>query len=52
MHIPIIFSEALSLALNRTIICIIIDRLLIKGKGRGELVPTKENRNVLEVTSR
>jgi len=54
MHIPTIFSDALSLALNRTISSIIIDRLLIKG--RGGLVPIsdkgKQKRTDLEVTNR
>jgi len=35
MHIPTIFSEAFSLALNRTISSIIIDKFL-KGKRDGE----------------
>jgi len=53
MHIPAILSDAFSLALNRTTTTIItttetiiIDRLLIKGKWRGGLVSTRENRNV------
>jgi len=44
MHIPTIFSDAFSLALNRT--NGYHYRLLITGKGRGELVSTRENRNV------
>jgi len=36
MHIPTMFSEAFSLASNRTIRSIIIDRLLIKEKEGGE----------------
>jgi len=48
-YIPIIFSEAFSLALNRTII---IDRLLIIGKEGGENNKGKQERAGLEVTSR
>jgi len=46
MHISTIFSEALSLALNRTISSIIIDKLLIKGKEKEKLIPQTETRSL------